>query len=433
MKKLKVVVIGGGSSYTPELIDGMIKNHERLPISELVLVDIEMGREKLEIIEAFTRRMLLKANLDVKVSATLDRRSALIDADFVLTQFRVGGLAARHLDESIPLTLGLIGQETTGAGGFGKALRTIPVILEITRDMEELCPEAWLINFTNPSGIITTAVKKHSRIKCIGLCNIPISMEKNILKLLEVTPERLYLSFSGLNHLSFVRKAFLDGKDITSQLIQKSIENDSVVKNVPGIAWSTPLLSALQMIPSPYLKYFYQTEDMLQEERKAMENGTSRAQSVMKVEKELFELYKDPNLNEKPEILNKRGGAYYSEIAISLINSIYNNTSQVHVVNTENRGAIPHLPYDSIVETNCIINHTGAHPIVSEPLPLTVLGLVQQVKAYEELTVEAATRKSKALALMALVNHPLVRDAVLAQKLLDKIMEAHPDYIKGYH
>lgn len=428
MRPLKIAVIGGGSSYTPELIEGIIKNHAALPVGEVVLADIEEGREKVTVIESLARRMFRKAGLTVQVSATLDRKRALSKADFVLSQIRVGGLPARQKDETIPLEYGLIGQETTGAGGFAKALRTIPVVLDICRDMEALCPEAWLINFTNPSGIITTAIQKHSRVKCVGLCNIPINMERAIAGLLSMDPARLYCRFVGLNHLSFITNVYLDGKDITQDILQ-SVSDASIVQNIPDIAWSAGLISALKVIPSPYFKYFFRERAMLIEEREAMEKGHCRAMDVMSIEKELFSLYQNPELSEKPAQLEKRGGAYYSEIAISLIGSIYNNASRVHVVNTMNRGAIADLPRDSVVETNCVIDAAGAHPLASGPLPLEIGGLVAQVKAYEELTVAAAIQESKALALAALVNNPLVRDASIAEALLDRMIEAHPGYI----
>ena len=430
MKDIKIAVIGGGSSYTPELIEGIIHNHASLPVGELALVDIEEGREKLSVIGALANRMIRKAGLAIRVSATLDRREALSGADFVLSQIRVGGLAARRKDESIPLEFGLIGQETTGAGGFAKALRTIPVVLGICGDMEALCPGAWLINFTNPSGIITAAVTGHSRVKCVGLCNIPINMERAITGLLGVEPSRVYCRFAGLNHLSFISHVYLDGEDITPRILKRVAEDASVVQNIPDIAWSAELIASLGLIPSPYLKYFYHTRAMLEEEKEAMDKGLSRACAVMDIEKELFALYRDPGLEEKPAQLSQRGGAYYSEIAISLIHSIYNNTSQVHVVNTENRGAISDLPYDSVVETNSVVNQAGAHPLAYGPLPLAVRGLVQEVKAYEELTVEAAVSGSRTLALAALVNNPLVRDAAVARDLLDRIVRSHPDYIR---
>lgn len=431
MDGLKFVVIGGGSSYTPELVEGIIKRYESLPVKKLVLVDVEMGKEKVEIIRSLVERMFKKAGLDVDVSSTLDRESALLGADFVISQFRVGGLKARAKDESIPLSRGVIGQETTGPGGFAKALRTIPVILDICRDIERLCPDGWLINFTNPSGIITEAVKKHSNVKCIGLCNVPINMERSIMGSLNADPSRVYCSFTGLNHLSFIKNVYLDGRDITADILNSPAVNDEIVKNIPGVEWAGEFLSALGLIPSPYLKYFYFEKEMLKEEKENVEKGIgTRADEVMRVEEELFKLYRDPELKEKPEQLSKRGGALYSEAAVSLIDSIYNNRGKIHVVNTQNNGAILDLPDDCVIETNCVIDSSGAHPIATGRLPLNVKGLVQQVKAYEELTIKAAVNRDRKTAFMALMNNPLVHDAITCENLLDEMLKAHGEYLR---
>jgi 6-phospho-beta-glucosidase len=242
MKNIKLVVIGGGSSYTPELVDGIIKRNGILPINELVLVDIKDGLEKVEINYNLINRMFKKAGMDVKTSYTLDRRSALKDADFVVTQFRVGGLEARAKDEKIPLKYGIIGQETTGPGGFAKALRTIPVMLEICRDIEELCPNAWLINFTNPSGIVTEAVHKHTNVKCIGLCNVPINMENAVVKEAGVDPKRIHCRFVGLNHLSFINHVYFDGTDIIGQILKSPSVAGEIVKNIPNINFASEFI-----------------------------------------------------------------------------------------------------------------------------------------------------------------------------------------------
>lgn len=430
MKPIKLVVIGGGSSYTPELAEGIIKRYAFLPVNELVLVDIEQGREKVEIIYHLIKRMFDKAGVDIKLSYTLDRQSALAGADFVLTQFRVGGLNARSRDEMIPLKYNIIGQETTGPGGFAKALRTIPVMLQICRDIEKLCPDAWLINFTNPSGIVTEAVKTHSKVKCIGLCNVPMNMEKSIADGLGVDASRVFCRFTGLNHLSFIQNVYLDGSDITEDVLKSQNTAGEIVKNIPSLKLSDNFLTSLGLIPSPYLKYFYFEKLMLCEELKSVENGSgTRADEVMRVEKELFELYKDPNLSEKPEQLSLRGGALYSDAAMSLVDSIYNNRSRVHVVNTQNMSSIPGLPDDCVIETNCIINSSGAHPLSCGPLPLNIRGLVEHVKAYEELTIKAAVQHDKAAALMALVNNPLVHDVSSAEPLLDDIIRENYEYL----
>ncbi len=433
MKKIKLVVIGGGSSYTPELADGLIKQHDSLPVREIVLVDIPEGREKAEINAALIGRMFKKSGLDITVTTTLNRREALRDADFVITQFRVGGLAARAKDESIPLKYGAIGQETTGPGGFAKALRTIPVILEVCRDMEELCPKAWLINFTNPSGIITEAVLKYSRVRCIGLCNVPLNMENALRQQLGVDEKRLHCQFVGLNHLSYIQHVYLDGENITQQILHSPAVAEEVVKNIPNIAWAHEFILALGLIPSPYLRYFYFERQMLAEEREKTAQGVgTRADEVMRIEEKLFALYQDENLNAKPEELSQRGGALYSEAAVSLMNSIWNNKSAIHVVNTLNQGAIPDLPFDSVIETNCIVNREGAQPLAQGYLPQQVRGLVQQVKAYEILTIEAAVEGDRQKALMALINNPLVHDLDTAQKLLTDILASHREHLGNF-
>ncbi|MHB1651489.1 MAG: 6-phospho-beta-glucosidase [Desulfitobacteriaceae bacterium] len=430
MKNLKLVVIGGGSSYTPELAEGLIEKHASLPITEIVLVDIEDGREKAEINEALLKRMFRKAGLDVKVWVTLNRREALVGADFIVTQFRVGGLEARAKDESIPMKYDIIGQETTGPGGFAKALRTIPVILEMCRDIEELCPTAWLVNFTNPSGIVTEAIHKHAHVKCMGLCNVPINMERAILRQMGVDSTRLHCRFVGLNHLSFITAVYLDGRNIIKQILNSPAVKDEAVKNIPNVDWAGYFLDALGMIPSPYMRYFYFEKQMLAEEKENVHQGLgTRANEVMEIEKKLFALYKQEELDVKPEELAQRGGALYSEAAVSLMDSIWNNRSDLHVVNTLNNGSISDLPTHSVIETNCIVNAEGAFPLANGSLPLPVRGLVQQVKAYEELTVAAAVSGDRRKALMALLNNPLVHDVETAQRLLDDLLEGHRQHL----
>lgn len=430
MKNIKLVVIGGGSSYTPELAEGLINKHVSLPITEIVLVDIEDGREKAEINGALLKRMFRKAGLDVKVGVTLNRREALAGADFVVTQFRVGGLEARAKDESIPMKYDIIGQETTGPGGFAKALRTIPVILEMCRDIEELCSNAWLINFTNPSGIVTEAIHTHTHVKCMGLCNVPINMERAVMQQLGVDSTRLHCRFVGLNHLSFITAVYLDGRNIIKQILKSPAVKAEVVKNIPNVDWAGDLLEALGMLPSPYMRYFYFEKQMLAEEKEKVRLGLgTRANEVMEIEEKLFALYKQEDLNVKPEELAQRGGALYSEAAVSLMDSIWNNRSDMHVVNTLNNGSISDLPAYSVIETNCMVNAEGAFPLANGLLPIHVRGLVQHVKAYEALTVAAAVSGDRTKALMALLNNPLVHDVETAQRLLDDLLEGHRQHL----
>lgn len=429
---MKLVVIGGGSSYTPELIEGVINHQKSLPITEVVLADIEMGREKLFINTEFTRRMIKKAGLSIEVKGTLDRKEALFGADFIITQIRVGGLDARERDERIPLKYGMIGQETTGIGGCLKALRTIPVILDICKDIEKLCPEAWLINFTNPSGIITEAVLKYTNVKCIGLCNCSINMQYDAANRLGADPEDLDCRFIGLNHLSVMNHAYLSGEDKIKDVLNV-FNRESVVKNIEKNEEMDEIAKALGCMLSPYLQYFYLEKKMFHEERQqALGLLGTRANQVKKVEQELFLKYQDENLKEKPEALSKRGGARYSQAAINLIDSIYNDTKDLQVVDVQNQGLIPQLLEDAVIETNCVIGKDGAKPLRDTQVPREVLGLICQVKSYENFTIEAALSGDRNKAFLAFLNHPLVHDAVDAKGALEEMLEANREYLPAF-
>lgn len=435
MKGLKIAIIGGGSSYTPEIIEGFIKRSKELPVEEIHLVDIKSGENKLNIVGNLARRMIDKVGANIKIILTFDRKTALKDADFVVTQFRVGGLQARAMDERFPLKYGVLGQETTGPGGFAKALRTIPVILEICKDIEELCPEAWLINFTNPSGIITETVLKHTKTKCIGLCNIPIHMTMNIAKILEVEPKDIFIDFVGLNHLLWGKKVWHKEQDVTSKIIEAFLDGESLtMKNIADLKWDGEFLRALNMVPCPYHRYYYMTDTLVKEEKLLVDSGKgTRAEQVQEVERVLFKKYSDPSLDVKPKELEKRGGAYYSEAAVSLISAIYNNKREVHVVNTRNNGAIYQVPEDSVIEVNCLIDSRGATPLsYKERLPVEISGLIQQVKSYEILAVEAAVKGDINKALMALVANPLIPSVDTAKSLLKDLLEINKNYLPQF-
>lgn len=435
MKGLKVVIIGGGSSYTPEIIEGFIKRNSELPVKEIQLVDIKAGEEKLNIVGNLAKRMVEKAGLNIKIELTLDRQNAFKNADFVVTQFRVGGLEARAKDERFPLKYDVLGQETTGPGGFAKALRTIPVILDICKESETYCPEAWLINFTNPSGVVTEAVLKHSKVKCIGLCNVPIHMTMNIAKILEADPRDIFIDFVGLNHLLWGKKVWYKDKDVTSKIIEAFLDGASLtMKNITDLKWDGDFLRALNMVPCPYHRYYYMTDKLLKEEKEAIEKGTgTRAEQVQQVEKALFEKYSDVNLDVKPKELEKRGGAYYSDAAVSLISAIYNDKKEIHVVNTMNKGTISELPEDSVIEVNCLIDSRGATPLnFKEKLSPEISGLIQGVKSYEILAVEAAVKGDRNKALMALVAHPLVPSVEVAKGLLEDLLNINKDYLPQF-
>ncbi|MBR3206566.1 MAG: 6-phospho-beta-glucosidase [Bacillus sp. (in: Bacteria)] len=434
-KGLKVVTIGGGSSYTPELVEGFIKRYEEFPISELWLVDIEAGKEKLEIVGNLAKRMVKKAGLPIEVHLTLDRRKALVDADFVTTQFRVGLLEARMKDERIPLKYDVIGQETNGPGGLFKGLRTIPVILEIVKDIEELCPDAWLVNFTNPAGMVTEAVLRYSNHrKVVGLCNVPIGIRMGIAKGLGVDASRVEVSFAGLNHMVFGLNVFLDGKSIMDQVIEDMADPNSSMSmnNIQAIPWDADFLNGLGVIPCPYHRYYYKTSDMLAEEKKAAANEGTRAEVVRALENDLFELYKDPDLDIKPPQLEKRGGAYYSDAACNLIASIYNDKHDIQPVNTINNGAISDIPNDSAVELNCVITKDGPKPIAVGEMPVAVKGLISQIKSFERVAAEAAVTGDYNTALVAMTINPLVPSDAIAKSILDEMLEAHKDYLPQF-
>jgi len=434
-KGLKIATIGGGSSYTPELVEGFIKRYEELPVRELWLVDIEEGREKLKIVGDLAKRMVGKAGVPMKIHLTFDRREALKDADFVTTQFRVGLLEARMKDERIPLKYGVIGQETNGPGGLFKALRTIPVILDIVKDIEELCPNAWLVNFTNPTGILTEAILRYTNFrKVVGLCNVPIHIHMIIAKGLGVEPGRVHVDFMGLNHMVYGTKVLLDGVDVTDQVVKEFARptNSMTMKNIKGMDWNPEFIEALGIIPCPYHRYYYKTKEMFEEELASAKKEGTRAEVVKKLETELFELYKDPNLAIKPPQLEKRGGAYYSEAACRLISSLYNNKGDIQPVNTMNNGAIASIPSDSAVEVSAVITKDGPKPITMGDLPIAVRGLVQQIKSFERVAAEAGVTGDYNTALLAMCINPLIGSDKLAKEIVDEMLEAHKEHLPQF-
>ena len=433
-KSVKIVTIGGGSSYTPELMDGFIKLYAELPIREIWLVDIEDGREKLEIVGEFAQRMWDATPYKVKVHTTLDRREALKDADFVTTQFRVGLLDARIKDERIPLLHGMLGQETNGAGGMFKAFRTIPVMKEIISDMKELCPDAWLINFTNPSGIITETVIKHfGWKKCIGLCNVPVVSMMSEYKTINKEKDELNYQFAGLNHFHWHKVFDNEGNDLTPQLIDHINEKDGgTPANIFSAEFPLELLHTMNLLPCGYHRYYYMAKEMLEHSIEEFKEGGTRGEQVKRVEENLFNLYRNPNLNSKPEELSKRGGAYYSDAACECINAIYNNKKINMVVSTENRGAIPCLEPDSIVEVSSIISAKGAEPIAWGKMRSAEKGWLQIMKAMEECVIDAALSGDYGLALEAFTLNPLVQNGEEAKQVLNELLVAHEKYLPQF-
>lgn len=433
-KGLKIATIGGGSSYTPELMEGFIKRYEELPIKEIWLVDVEAGREKQEIVGAMAQRMWDASPYEVKVYTTLDREEALRDADFVTTQFRVGQLNARVKDERIPFSYGLLGQETNGAGGMFKAFRTIPVILDVVEDMKRLCPNAWLINFANPSGMVTEAVLRYGKWdRVIGLCNVPVMAKMTEAIMLDKPVEDLIYKFAGVNHFHWHKVADKAGNDVTPLVIDKLYQEDNgLPKNIHGVPFYREQLDQMNMIPCGYHQYYYRAEEMLAHGLEEYATVGTRAEQVKALEAELFELYKDPALNYKPKQLEERGGAYYSDAACETIASIYANKNTEIVVSTRNDGAVPDLPADCAVEVTAYLGAQGARNVAFGPLPTAERGWLQVMKAMELLTIEAAVTGNYALALQAFTINPLIPSGATAKRVMDELFVAHKAYLPQF-
>lgn len=431
---IKIVTIGGGSSYTPELMEGFIKRYKEMPIKEIWLVDIEAGKEKLEIVGALAQRMWDATNYGVKVYTTLNRQEALKDADFVTTQFRVGLLDARIKDERIPLSYGMLGQETNGAGGIFKAFRTIPVMKEIVEDMKKLCPDAWLINFTNPSGMITEAVIKHfGWKKCIGLCNVPVHAMMDEPKLIHKELADLTYQFAGLNHFHWHKVFDKDGNDLTDELIEHINDRDAGTPvNIFEEPYNIQLLHSMHAVPCSYHRYYYMQKEMLEHSLDDFAHNGTRAEQVKRTEHELFDLYKNPDLHEKPDQLAKRGGAYYSDAACECINAIYNNKNTHMIVSTENKGAISCLDDDSIVEISCLISAQGARPLAWGKMPSSMKGSLQLMKAMEECVIEAAITGDYGKALEAFNINPVVENGRNSINVLNELLVAHEKYLPQF-
>ena len=421
---MKIAVVGAGSTYTPELVSCLERERERLDVSELALQDIDSGR--LEIVGGLAGRMLARQGFAGRLTLTGDLDRALDGADFVLLQIRVGGQEARLSDETVPLPFGCIGQETTGAGGFAKALRTVPVVLKIAeRAAARAADGVWIVDFTNPVGVVTRALLDSGH-RAIGLCNVSITLQRLFARLLAVAPERVAVDQVGLNHLTWVRAVRLDGADVLGELLASHGEEIAAEIELPR-----RLLDELGAVPSYYLRYFYLHDQVLAEERR----GRPRALEVAEVERELLGMYADPELAEKPALLEQRGGAFYSEAATGLIASLASSSGDVHVVDVQNNGALAGLADDDVVELPARIEASGAAALAQEPLAPELLGLVQHVAAYERLTVQAAITGDRAIARKALLAHPLIGQLPLVEELLERLLEtgaAHlPQFVRG--
>ena len=425
MDGIKIAIIGAGSTYTPELIEGMIKRKDSLPLREIVLMDID--QHKLGIVGHLAQRMLVTHGIECECRLTEDLDGALVGADFVLAQIRVGKLPARVLDETIPLKYGLIGQETCGIGGFFKALRTVPEILKIAKRMEELCPDAFLINFSNPAGIVAQAVLTHTNIKMLGLCNVPFNMMKSLKERLNL--EEATFEYVGLNHLSWITSIKNNGHDYIKEALEMGLNSEGM-KNIPLQGFTADLIHTVGAIPSSYMEYYYYKDKKFKLVSEAEE---TRGQKCMRLEEELLELYQNEELHEKPEQLASRGGANYSECAISLVDAIYNDRGEVHVVNLLNNGCLDFMADDDVVEVCAIIGREGAKPIKIENFNNPhIEEVMTQVKAYERHTVNAAISGDTEEAMRALMVNPLVWDYQVAKSCFEEMKEVHAAYLPQF-
>lgn len=423
---MKIATIGGGSTYTPELAQGFIERCERLGLREWWLMDVD--GERLNTVGGFVERMVAATGDPFQVHLTTNRRAAIEGAAFVTTQVRVGGMAARREDEYLGRRWNLVGQETTGIGGMAKGLRTVPVIGSIAEDMRTHCPDAWLINFANPSGLVTEALQRYvPQVRSVGLCNGPIGYQMEIAKRMGLAnPFDVHLDYLGLNHLSWIRGARVGGQDIWPQVFAEALQaaRDDDDPSIPAA-----VLERLGVVCTSYLRYYYRTSSVLREQAK---NEPSRAERVMGIEGKLLAQYADPSLNTVPPELMQRGGAYYSTVAVRLIEAIALDLGEVHIVNTRQAGVVPGIPPDWVMELPCRVSHDGIRPLPITPLPLFAEGLLRAVKSYELLAADAALTGDRDVALQALIAHPLGPDVDQAPDVLKDMLTIHRSHLEPF-
>ncbi|HTW19213.1 MAG TPA: 6-phospho-beta-glucosidase [Mycobacteriales bacterium] len=419
--RLKVCVVGGASTYTPELVEGFANRWPELPVEELVLFDIDA--ERLAVVGGLADRILTDRGWPGRLVLSSDRTASLSDAHYVVCQLRVGGQTARFVDETLPHEFGCIGQETTGPGGFAKALRTVPVVLDLAAELDRVgAPGAWFVNFTNPVGIVTQALLDAGH-RAIGLCNVAIGLQRRIAAALDVAPDRVELEHVGLNHLTWERAVRIDGVDRLDELLGAGGEHWAA-----HLELSLELMRTLHTLPSYYLRYYYQPDEVLAEQLA----GPSRAEEVIAIERELLAMYADPALRRKPDLLAERGGAFYSEAAAALIASLHAGTGDVQVVDIRNDGTLAGLADDDVVEVPARITRDGAVALKQSVLAPEIGGLVGQVKAYERLAAAAAVRRDRRLALEALLANPLVPSWGVAERLLPRLLAANRAHLPGW-
>jgi 6-phospho-beta-glucosidase len=415
---VKLAVVGAGSTYTPELVDGLVRMQELLPVEELALLDVDERR--LEILGGMTRRMLDRGDHPARVTLMTRLEDAAEGADAVLIQLRVGGQAVRIVDESVPVACGCLGQETTGYGGLAKALRTVPVVLDIAGRAREVAPDAWIVDFTNPVGIVTKALLDEGH-RAVGLCSAAMVFQRHFAKVLDVAPELVELDHVGLNHLTWEVGVRVDGEDVLPRLVDEHVDRVAPATGLPP-----DLVRRLGVVPSYYLHYFYEHDQVVEHQR----HHQSRAEEVADIERQLLELYADENVAEKPELLGRRGGAYYSEAAVELMASLFGrNPNRRHVVNLRNRGTLPFLADDAVIEVPAAVEPDAVTPLPMPPLDPVERGLVAHVSAYEEVALDAALRGGRERVFRALLAHPLVGQVEVAETLADRMIDANREYL----
>jgi 6-phospho-beta-glucosidase len=414
---MKLAVVGGGSTYTPELVDGIGRDHAALGIEEVALVDPD--EQRLAVVAGMSERILRRWGAPVALSAGPDLERGVDGAAAVIVQLRVGGQRARAVDETMPLECGCVGQETVGAGGLAKALRTIPLVLDIAETVAKSADDAWVVDFTNPVGMVTRALLDAGH-RAVGLCNVAIGFQRHFAELLGVEPSRVELGHVGLNHLTWERSAVVDGVDRLPELI-----------DAHAAAFAAPALAPereirrLGAVPSYYLRYYHSHDEVVAEQR----HNPSRADEVAAIEAELLATYADPSVDTKPALLGRRGGAYYSEAALELLSALYGSDPATRVVDVRNDGLLPYLPDESVVEVPCQVSSTGLRALPAPPLPPELRGLVAHVAAYEELAVQAAVHGGRDRVATALLAHPLIGQYAPAERLADRIVAENRSFL----
>jgi len=429
---VKIAIIGGGSAYTPGLIEGLLKIRPEVPWTEICLMDIDEA--KLKVVGELAAKMLREVDAGIKLSTTTDRISAITGSAFILCQIRVGGLAGRVIDEKVPLRYDVIGQETVGPGGFAMALRALPVMLDIARDIERHAPDAWLINYANPSGMVAALLAKHAKIKAISICDVPIGIQYFLADALKVGRNRVKLDYVGLNHLGWFRRIFVDGSDITA-FIHQMVQTKDIIsllptddeKTVEETKMMLRLYNMLGVIPSPYLQYYYLTRESLAKQKQAEK---TRGEVVQGIERDLLAHFTEVTREQDVSLWKSRGGAWHSELMVNILSSIHNDKGEEYIVNVLSQGAVPGMANDACVEVPCIVDKRGARPMPVPAPTLDMLGLMQVVAAYEALTIEAALEGSYKKALLALNLNPVVPSIDIAKRILDDYIVEHAGQIR---